>query len=170
LEVEMARTRVALLGLVFLMLSAPIFAGRCIKKIIIRGAGLAAPIEMDEQIGRFFVWSGRGAFLNGVEETEGFLINWPKGAVAAPAATLQHFEVSFYEVDERPAYVVTYAYDPATNQGFVYLPGKGENWYAVNTRSILRGKDVEGNWFMSSRAWDDFARPRIAKAKSGQRD
>jgi hypothetical protein len=158
----------ALLGLMLLMLSAPMFAAHDIKKIIIRGASLAAPIEMDEQIGRFFVWSGRGAWRNGVEETEGFIIDWPKGAVAAPAAGLQHFEVSFYEVDERPAYVVTYAFDPATNQGFVYLPGKGEDWYAVNTRSILRGKGVEGNWFMSSRAWDDFARPRIAKAKSGQ--
>src|SRR5881394_962024 len=159
----MTRPRVALLGLMLLMLSAPMFAAHDIKKIVIRGAGLAAPIEIHEQIGRFFVWSGRGAWLNGVEETEGFIINWPKGAVAAPEAGLQYFEISFYEVDERPAYVVTYAFDLVTNQGFVYLPGKGENWYAVNTRSILRGKDVEGNWFMASRAWDDFARSRIAK-------
>jgi hypothetical protein len=62
---------------------------------------------------------------------------------------------------EELAYVVSYEYDPARAQGFVYLPGNGDPWYALNSRSIYRG--LEGNWFRATRAWQDAVVPLISQ-------
>ena len=41
--------------------------------------------------------------------------------------------------------------DPATGQGYVYLPGKSDEPYRLNTKAIYRGR--EGNWFRANAAW-----------------
>jgi hypothetical protein len=41
--------------------------------------------------------------------------------------------------------------DPATGQGYVYLPGKADEPYRLNTKAIYRGR--EGNWFRATAAW-----------------
>ena len=61
-------------------------------------------------------------------------------------------------------YVVSYANDPATGQGFVYLPGKGEELFASNAFLIYRG--VEGNWFLATGEWTNVVGPLIEKAKT----
>ena len=55
------------------------------------------------------------------------------------------------------SYVVTYAIDPATRQGYVYFPGESETLYAINGPSIYRGRGVEGRWFRTTTTWDTFA-------------
>ncbi len=65
--------------------------------------------------------------------------------------------------DERLVYVVIYEYDPANDQGYVYLPGKTDEWYRLNVGTIFRG--VEGNWFFARDAWERIARPLITRAK-----
>jgi hypothetical protein len=115
-----------------------------IVKIRIKGTDLAMPIEItDPKIRAFNVWAGPGVSVNGVEQTEGFIIEWSKGVVAQLPTGLQHYEVSFYERCEigdpkcrngEPTlvYVVSYAYNPSTGQGFVYLPGRGDELFKFN--------------------------------------
>ena len=77
---------------------------------------------------------------------------------------------SFYVTDarfpgqpgpEHLAYIVSYEYDPAASQGYVYLPGKGDQWYTLNSASIYHGR--EGNWFRATRAWQDAVVSLIAR-------
>jgi hypothetical protein len=57
-------------------------------------------------------------------------------------------------------YVVTYTPDPINHRGFVYLPGKGEADYTLNTFSIYRG--VEGHWFEARKIWVDLVSALLA--------
>ncbi len=50
-----------------------------------------------------------------------------------------------------------YEYDPATEQGYVYLPGRKDEWYQLNVSTIFHG--VEGKWFRAWSVWDNVARP-----------
>ncbi|MCA1587024.1 MAG: hypothetical protein LC791_20390 [Acidobacteria bacterium] len=56
---------------------------------------------------------------------------------------------------EQLAYVVSYEPDLADGAGYVYLPGRGDTRYALNARSIFRGR--EGYWFRASDAWNEAA-------------
>jgi hypothetical protein len=135
-----------------------------IVKVTITGTGLAAPIEITvRKIRDFSVWSGAGASVNGNEETEGFIIDWSQGVVAECPIGLQHYEVAFYAAlpDTRLVYVVAYEYSPSTEQGYIYLLGKADQWYHLNTRTILRRR--EGNWFRATSAWDNFVGPLVER-------
>ena len=148
------------------------------SKITIAGATLVKPIEITETsiVSRFHVWTGpgttvcRGGRGNCVEGTEGFIIEWLSGAVAERPSGLQHYEVSFYATDnrfpdqpgqEQLAYVVAYEYDPGSSQGYVYLPGGGDQWYPLNSASIYRGR--EGKWYRANAAWQSVVVPLIAQ-------
>jgi hypothetical protein len=151
-----------------LILPASLSAKGPTLKIIIKGASLTAPIEItDPGIRDFNVWAGPGVRINGVDQTQGFIVDWPKGAIAERQKGLPRYEVSFYanHQGERVVYVVSYEYNPATGLGYVYLPGKADEWYELNTFSIYRG-GLEGDWFHAASRWDDFVRPIIARAKT----
>ena len=49
-------------------------------------------------------------------------------------------------------YVMHYAVDPATLEGFLYLPGPGENGYRLNTDLIIRDGD-DGRWHRADPEW-----------------
>ena len=155
-----------------LTVPAPMFAKGETVKITITGTGLAAPIEItDPKIRDFSVWSGAGTSVsygngaNSHEATEGFIIDWSHGVVAERPIKLQHYEVAFYaaDPDTRLVYVVAYEYSPSTVQGYVYLPGRADQWYHLNTRTIFRRQ--EGNWFRATSAWNNFVGPLIARTK-----
>jgi hypothetical protein len=140
-------------------------------KITINGGGLSAPVETSEPIiGKFTVWAGPGVFVNGVEQTEGFIIDWSKGVVAHRPDGLQQYEVHFYsdfrKREGSVVYAVFYAYDPSTRQGFVYLPGRTDELFKFNTGTMWHGHGLEGNWFNATSEWERFVRPLIAKAKT----
>jgi hypothetical protein len=144
-------------------------------KITISGTRLANPIEITDPniVKEFRVWTGPGTNgclggSNCVEGTEGFIVDWSSGAVLQRPNGLQHYEVSFYvteaRVPDQPgpehlAYVVSYEYDPAASQGYVYVPGKGDQWFTLNVASIYRR--LEGRWFRATRAWQDAVVPLI---------
>ena len=137
-------------------------------KIRIQGSDLASPVEITEKaiLENFNVWTGAGVEISGISQRKGFIVDWEKGPVAEPPATLRRYEVSFDVMHQRPSsYVVSYVYDPAKGKGYVYLPGKGENFNASNTFLILRG--VEGNWLSATDTWTDIAKPLIERAKAG---
>ena len=138
-------------------------------KITIQGADLPAPVEIRDErlIQKFQVWSGvgTGPGIPNPFRSEQFIIDWEKGPVSAPPSGLSRYEVSFHVVHQKPsAYVVFWAYDRSTGQGYVYLPGKGEKYYDSNTFMILRG--VEGNWFSATSAWMELAKPVVEQAKA----
>jgi hypothetical protein len=144
------------------------------SKIVISGGTLARPLELTDNTTttQFDVWAGPGTRScmagNCVDGTSGFIIDWLAGPVPDKPSDLPHFEVFFYAADDRVpsgpeqlVYAVAYEYDAASAVGYVYLPGKTDAWFAVNTRAILRG--AEGRWFRASRAWQEAVVPRIAR-------
>src|SRR4051794_583356 len=144
-------------------------------RITIKSDNGSAPIEItDTAVGDFNVWAGPGVRINEVPQTIGFIPDWDKGALKQPESTLPRYKTSFYtgcrqseiagcdHPEQQLSYVVLYVYDAAAAQGFVYIPGRGEPWYDLNTRSILRG--LEGNWFAATREWQRFVTPFITRA------
>jgi len=161
------------LGLL-LMIAIPVslFAKGKTIKITIQGADLKSPIEITDPriLANFNVWTGPGTFSTQPgfnANAPSFIIDWSQGTMSSPPKGLPLYEVSFYEdfgdKGEKEVYVVSYEYDPSSQRGYVYLPGKGDKWWRLNARAIFRG--VEGNWFSAWSSWEDVARPLIEKAK-----
>ncbi len=156
--------------LVVFSATALLFAKGTTTRITISGGGLQTPVEIGdpEILKHFNVWSGAGAMANGAEGTEGFIVDWTSGAVAGRPDGLRTFELSFYvryanrpfsEQPDQLAYIVSYSVDPETGQGYVYLPGKSDQPYRLNTSAIYRG--CEGNWFRASAAWQHAFRTAV---------
>lgn len=167
----MTRMFVVLLTLLLVTVPLELFAKADTCKITINGADLKGPIEITDPniLANFNVWAGVGtsSTSSGVttQGDRGFIIDWPRGAVTERPKGLTRYQVSFHAKlpDERLVYVVIYEYDPANDQGYVYLPGKTDEWYQLNVGTIFRG--VEGNWFFARDAWERIARPLITRAK-----
>jgi hypothetical protein len=97
-----------------------------------------------------------------IEITSGqaLAIIWAEDFLGAPAVepdkTLPTYTVSFFaeraEKKVELVYVVTLVLDRRTDEGFIYLPGRGEDGYRLNTGSILRnGQD--GKWHHAPNEW-----------------
>jgi hypothetical protein len=161
---------VALIALACLVPSR-LFGKGATTKVVIEGADLSKPIEItDRQIlASFNVWTGPGTYSSEPRfnaNAPSFIIDWSQGPVAEVPQALQKYQVSFYseELSERPIYVVYCAFPRTAEPGYVYLPGKSEEWWRRNVTSIVRG--VEGRWFHAWSAWENVARPLIEKARA----
>jgi hypothetical protein len=162
--------------LAMMMVPVQLFAKAEASRITIKGASLEAPIEItDERIlANFSVWTGPGTTSSDRQspEPQSFIVDWSQASGGKPPKGMAQYEVSFYAKlpahamsrKERLIYVVFYAYNPLTKRGYVYLPGKTEDWYQLNTSAIVHG--VEGRWFRAWDAWDRVAAPLIEKATS----
>lgn len=161
----MDRTFGALTLLTMVGIPAGLFAKGATGRITIKGADLITPIEITDPkiLTNFCAWTGPGTSSS---EPQGLIVDWSRGVVAEPPKGLQRCEVSFYTkaLNTRPVYVVLYGYDASSEQGYVYLPGRSEEWYRLNVKTIFRG--IEGNWFRAWTVWDKVARPLIARAKT----
>jgi len=163
-----------------LLASAPTLSKGQTERIEISGAGLATPLEITDAaiLGRFNIWNGPGveAFdANGRpipedEERSGAFIDWARGIVSIQASTLERYDVVFhqggrdYRHEWHSRYVVRYAYDPAADGGYIYLPGRKDGDAAKKNWSLMYHPGVEGNWFHSAPAWERLVRPLIQKA------
>ena len=160
------RRRLAVLLSIFVLLLAPelLAKGKTVK-IVIAGGDLAKPIEISDphRLANFQVWTGPGTSSN---QGQGLIVDWARREVKELPEGLTNYEVSFYvnEPTERVAYVVLYAFDPSTRHGYVYIPGKSDQYFESNVRTIFRG--VEGNWFHAWVIWDSLAGPLITNARS----
>ena len=162
---------VAFIVSLFLIVPARFLAKGATTKIMIEEADLAKPIEITDRkvLANFNVWTGPGTFSTQPgfnANAPGFIIDWSQGPVTQPPQALQRYQVSFYSdvlANERAIYVVYYAVGPGSEQGYVYLPGKSEEWWRLNVTSITRG--VEGKWFYAWSTWESIARPLIKKAR-----
>ena len=161
------RIALAVLLSFMLILSIPtqlLAKGKTVK-ITIKGADLKTPIEISDPkiLANFQVWAGPGT---STPDRQSLIIDWSQGPVTQLPEALRRYQVSFYAdvlSTERPIYVVYYAVSPGSEQGYVYLPGKSDEWWRLNVSSISRG--VEGKWFHAWSTWDSLARPLIKKAR-----
>jgi len=139
-------------------------------KLEIAGPSAVKPLVITDSaiLNLFSIWTGPGVsidYLRQAGDQPGTFIDWFRGAASRPEMA-QSYTVTFHQggranMDERHrTYVVTYAFDPKSAQGYIYLPGPidGEV-YARNTFSIVH--DVEGNWFHASAAWERSVAPLI---------
>jgi len=166
----MKRRSTVLFVLLALVIPARVFAKADISRITIKGVDLKTPIDITDPkvLAHFNVWSGPGSSWSGGKSpatwVDAFIIDWSQSVTERPKG-LQRYEVSVYAKlpSERLIYVVFYEYDPATEYGYIYLPGQTDEWYRLNVGTIYRG--VEGRWFRASSEWDSIAMPFIANAK-----
>jgi hypothetical protein len=127
-------------------------------RIVIKGEGLSAPIELTDRavVSQFQVGSGPGANLG---DRPGLIIDWPKG-VADPPKGMRMFEVSFVTARSNPStYIVQYAIDPATKRSYVFLPADCDAPYKDNVQLIYHG--VEGSWYHAWSAWEKLVNPLL---------
>ena len=148
--------------IVSLLVAASVSAKGVTSRIAVRDTSLRTSIDITAPsiLEGFNVWAGPGTFVNGVEGTEGFIIDWSTGPIAARPSGLRRYEVLFYvgasnSSGDQPTYVVLYENDPSSGLGFVYLPGKSDERYSLNTRTISRGHGFEGRWFRATTAWQN---------------
>jgi len=169
------RLRAAVAVIMIAGFSVALAAKGSTSRISISGGNLADSLEIREAdvVNEFQIWAGPGtrSCVAGhcAEGSEGFIVDWSAGAVSARPSGLRRYQVSFFvegkqspaqPKPERLAYVVLYEHDPVRSQGFVYLPGKGDQWQELNWGSIYRR--LEGHWFRATRAWQDVVVPLIS--------
>lgn len=121
-------------------LGVPLIAKGPTVKLTITGQDFSRPIEVTEPEALVHVWSSDFIRLPAAEPDQSL----PRYIVS--------FFVQFPASPVRMVYVVYYSVDPQTGKGFVYLPGRGEEWYTLNASTILRpGQD--GKWHHASDRW-----------------
>jgi len=87
--------------------------------------------------------------------------------VAEPPRQIPRLQVSFEMVmndSTHRDYVVHYAFDRVAGQGYVYLPGRGEQFFKSNVNLMLRGDAFEGHWFRATPEWTLQAQAAIKAA------
>lgn len=141
-------------GTLLVVLAESVMAKAPTVRLAIEGPGLLVPIETTAPAALASIWAGS-------------FIAEPSGE---PDVLLPRYLVTFYvrwanKAGEtiQPMYAVRYVHDPRSGRGFVYLPGRGEDGYAMNVGSIARdGQD--GRWHRADPKWSDA----IVKALSAR--
>jgi hypothetical protein len=120
-------------------------------RLTIAGPGIVQPIEVTDQ--RLLALSNvfSGAFIG-------------DPATEPPDASLPTYSITF-DIQtgtgvKRAAYLVYFARSRWTNDGFVYLPGRGDLRYRRNISTILRGEH-DGRWHRAADAWSDALHARL---------
>ena len=158
----MKRTGIGLLVGFLVVLGVPSrgYAKRAPAAFTMTCAGLAAPIDIVDAKAlsiQFGPWGRR--FLDG-----------GRGAAPRPAAGSRQCVLAYYVAqgrDVRLAYVIHYCPGASPDEGYVYLPGRGDPWYSLNAASVpWPGQD--GTWQHASRDWDAVIRSALARAAPGR--
>src|SRR5207245_1460160 len=110
----------------------------------IAGPRLVNPIDVTNPNALANVWEG--SFI--------------KSPATEPDKALPRYLVSFFttaprsEASPKLCYVVYYVRDPQSGDGYVYLPGRGEEGFRLNVGSIIR-REQDGKWHHAEQAWSD---------------
>ncbi|OFV94989.1 MAG: hypothetical protein A3H94_02145 [Acidobacteria bacterium RIFCSPLOWO2_02_FULL_60_20] len=124
-------------------------------KITVAGGAISGVLEItDPRALKANPWSG------------GFT-EFSRSALPPPQGL--RYEVSIYvklNGEVRKVYVVYYSPNALGGQGYVYFPGRGEEWYRLNVGAILSGQ--EGTWQRATSEWDAVLRAAIATAEASQ--
>ncbi len=149
----------AKLAVLLLLLGTPMAAWAKVPptEITISGGGLGRVLEITDPqlLALSNVWLGQ--FL---DQSRSPLNEGPPG--------LKSYEISFYlklaENDVRKIYVAYYYPNVGSEQGFIFLPGKGAVW-ELNIGTILRGSR-DGKWNYALPAWEALIKSLIANAEA----
>ena len=142
-----------------------VLAGVCVAVLLttsVAAKGVTTRITITDPavVQQFNVWAGPGTAMTvgGIrtEGLDGFIVDWPAGAVEQRPDGLPRYEVKFHArlhraTEDKLVYVVLFERGAA--EGFVYLPGRSDQHWGLNVGSILRGRGYEGHWFRASAAW-----------------
>jgi hypothetical protein len=161
----MKHSVVAIAALAALTASTASWAKGDITKITVERVGTDSMVEITELavLDRFVIWSGPGVVSWDMAKTlpqpgdAAFIVDWTQGMLVNVPSALPTYKVTMYVDRYDPPcnhYVVLYRVDEAGG-GYVYVPRWDEEIGRCNMSLIAR--DVEGNWFRSSKAWDDVA-------------
>jgi hypothetical protein len=119
-------------------------------------------ITQPEVLDRFAIWSGPGVggwnMAKSLPQPDdaAFIVDWSQGVLAGAPDTPTYGVAMYVEGREPPCekYAVLYRVDEG-GTGYVYLPRWNEEFGSCNMSLIYR--DIEGNWFRSSKKWDEVA-------------
>ena len=141
--------------LIMFLAAAPsrLLAKEATTKVVIEGPDLSKPIEITDRkiLGNFNVWAEPGTFSTQPgfnANASSFIIDWSQAPIAEAPKVLQRYQTSFYsgELSERRIYVVYYAVARSSEPGYLYLPGKSEEWWRLNVRSqVLHARKLSPN-------------------------
>lgn len=117
--------------------------------ILLSGGRLAHPLEVTDRstLNAFSPWGGQFAA-------------WSLGAVTAPCSG-RSYDVLFYMkwAQRRSPYdrgdlkmIYGTRYCQEAHSGYVYLPGRGEQYFGENNSTMMR-PSLEGHWYHASAAW-----------------
>ena len=125
----------------FLAIALIMFLSAAPSRLLAKGAttkvviDLSKPIEITDRkiLANFNVWTGPGTFSTQPgfnANAPSLIIDWSQGPIPEVPDAPQKYQVSFYseELSERPIYVAYYAVARSSEPGYVYLPGKSEEW------------------------------------------
>jgi hypothetical protein len=151
IEVAMSKARLLLAVLALTVASAPslIARGNAVTiRLDITGGRLTQPLSITERalLDLSGVYPGKflGEITNAVDPT------WSRYAVTFVSAP--QIPTASLPPDSRKTYVAVYTRNPATDEGFVYLPGRGEDGYRINISMMIRdGHD--GRWHRAHPEW-----------------
>lgn len=123
--------------------------------ITLNGSGMNLEIRDPESLGKFAFGPGPGNIPTW--QPRSWIVEDWKHPVTEPAASMPRLKVIFRIGSPGSAegreYVVHYAFDFASRQGYVYLPGEGEAHHRENINLMARGAQYEGHWFRALPEW-----------------
>jgi hypothetical protein len=113
-------------------------------RLTVSGAGLSQSIEITDRsvlaLSNVFAGTFIGATATAPDTAS------PRYAVA--------FDIQTADGVKEAAYLVIYSKNRWTGEGYIYLPGHGDDWYRRNVGTILR-EGHDGTWHRASPAWAD---------------
>ena len=116
-------------------------------------------------------FSGVGGNGSPAWQSRAWIVEDWEHPVAEPARTLPRLQVTFFMGDpenkDHREYVVFHVFDPAANQGYIHLPGKGEAFYDSNVFTLLRGEKYDGGWFRATPEWTQRVQAAMAAKEAG---
>jgi hypothetical protein len=111
-------------------------------RLTISGPGIARPIEVVDRQVLALSNVYAGTFI-GVPAAEPDTA-WPRYAVT--------FDIQTRDGVKAPAYMLDYAKSRWTGEGFIHLPGRGDERYRINIGTIMRDMQ-DGAWHRASDEW-----------------
>jgi len=119
-------------------------------RLTVTGTGLSEPLTVTDPGTLSLSNVFRGAFFG--------------GPASEPDAAWSRFTITF-DIQTREgvkvsAYVLLYSRNPKTGEGFIYLPGRGDDAYRLNMSTIWR-EDLEGKWHRAAAEWSEAINSRL---------
>jgi hypothetical protein len=119
-------------------------------RLTLSGAGIARPLEVTDRqvlaLSNVFAGTFIGAPAGEPDAA------WPRYAVI--------FDVQTRDGVKSPAYSLDYSKNRWTGEGFIHLPGRGDDRYRINIGTIMRGMQ-DGAWHRASDEWSRAINPLL---------